>query len=219
MSQLHPPAHMHWMLPNWLRGLFSSDAVNSYQLRRGLYQSMFAAAYARSTTWGLQPPRFEPAPVRYASAEGMASVQSMLDYGLADTREYLISAQRFGLTIMVKGMLEAVLRVRVAYTLGYVCQDGQRFCYTPIEGLEQMLRTGIAPGARVNLHAWLTLPSHEIVDPTFWAMIPALSNADEREARHLFLHPDEMRNRTYHPQWIGDGFARRTGILKEYESW
>ncbi|WP_031372212.1 hypothetical protein [Lysobacter antibioticus] len=157
--------------------------------------------------------------MRFASAEAIATTQRLLDYGLGRLREDVVAAQRFGLTAMVRGILEAQLRVRVAYTLGYVYQNGQRLCHTPIEGLEQMLRTGIAPGARISLHSWLTLPSHEIVDPTFWAVFPALSSPGEREARSLFMHPDQMSDRTYHPQWVGDGFVRRIGTLKEYEGW
>lgn len=62
---------------------------------------------------------------------------------------------------------------------------------------------------------WLTLPSHEIVDPTFWAVLPAYACADERQNRGLFMHPDQMLGRSYHPQWTGEGFVRRVGLLKE----
>ncbi|MGO1069556.1 hypothetical protein [Lysobacter sp. CA199] len=217
MSQLPYPAHMHWKLPNWLRRFFTSGAPAGCAATNYEYKLM--AAQARSILWGLQPPPFEPLSFRYASGEAIASTQRLLDYGLGRLREDVIAAQRFGLTAMVRGLLEAQLRVRVAYTLGYVCQDEHRLSYTPIEGLEQMLRTGIAPGSRVSLHAWLTLPSHEIMDPTFWAVFPAHSHSDERQARGLFLHPDQMQGRSYHPQWVGEGFVRKIGVLKEREGW
>ncbi|MBT2748597.1 MULTISPECIES: hypothetical protein [unclassified Lysobacter] len=217
MSQLPNPAYMHWKLPNWLRRFFRYDAPAAQAAAS--YECKLMAAYARSIEWGLQPPRFEPISFRYASGETIASTQRLLDYGLGGLREDVIAAQRFGLIAMVRGLLEAQLRVRVAYTLGYVCLDGYRLCHTPIEGLEQMLRTGIAPGSRINLHAWLTLPSHEIMDPTFWAVFPAHALADERQARGLFLHPDQMSRRSYHPQWVGEGFVRKIGVLEEYEGW
>lgn len=217
MSQLPFPAFMHWKLPNWLRRLFTPGAPAAGAAT--LYEGKLMAAHARSTLWGLQPPCFEPQAFRYASGEAVESTDRLFDYALEGMREDVIAAQRFALTAMVRGLLEVQLRVRVAYTLGYVCLDGHRLCHTPIEGLEQMLRTGIAPGARVSLHAWLTLPSLEVVDPTFWAVFPALCRPDEREARCLFMHPDLMPDRSYHPQWVGDGFVRRIGILKEYEEW
>ncbi|WP_408951517.1 hypothetical protein [Lysobacter sp. Hz 25] len=218
MSQFQSPTYMPLHLPNWLSRLFKKGG-RSPENAAGVYEAKFEAARARTILWGLQPPRFEPLPLRFASAEAIATTRRLLDYGLGGLREDVVAAQRFGLTVMVRGILEAQLRVRVAYTLGYVYQNGQRLCHTPIEGLEQMLRTGIAPGARISLHAWLTLPSHEIVDPTFWAVFPALSDPGEREAGGLFMHPDQMSDRTYHPQWVGDGFVRRIGTLKEYDGW
>ncbi|HKX79589.1 MAG TPA: hypothetical protein VJM34_13810 [Novosphingobium sp.] len=218
MSQFQSPTYMPLHLPNWLGRLFKK-AKRSPKSATGVYEAKFEAARARSVLWGLNPPRFEPLPMRFASPEAIESTRRLRDYGLGRLREDVIAAERYGVTAMVRGMLEAQLRVRIAFTLGYVCQDGRRLCHTPIEGLEQMLRTGIAPGARVSLHAWLTLPSHEIVDPTFWAVFPALCNTAEREARGLFMHPDQMMERTYHPQWVGEGFARRIGVLKEYEGW
>lgn len=218
MSQFQSPTYMPPNLPNWLGRLFKK-AKRSPESATGVYEAKFEAARARAVLWGLNPPRFEPLPMRFASVEAIESTRRLRDYGLGRLREDVIAAERYGVTAMVRGMLEAQLRVRIAFTLGYVYQDGRRLCHTPIEGLEQMLRTGIAPGARVSLHAWLTLPSHEIVDPTFWAVFPALCNTAEREARGLFMHPDQMLERTYHPQWVGEGFARRIGVLKEYEGW
>ena len=142
-----------------------------------------------------------------------------LSRALGHLSEDLVVRQRFGLVLLVRDLLETELRVPLTYTLGYVCQRGQRLYHTPIVGLEQMLLTGIAPGARISLHAWLTLPSHEIVDATFWATSPAFASEQERSQRGLFLHPDQMIDRSYHPQWVGDGFVRKIGIVKEYEGW
>jgi len=115
--------------------------------------------------------------------------------------------------------LEGALRIPLTYTLGYVCQNGQRLCHTPIPQLERMLLLGSEPGANPKLHAWLTLPSHEVIDVSFWALYPELSCAEEREMRSLFMHPDEMPGRAYCPQLAGDQFVRQVEILKEYEGW
>jgi hypothetical protein len=161
----------------------------------------------------------DPLPIRYASTSAIAAIRWQLHRAVGHLNEDVVATQRFGITAMVRTLLEAELKVPLAYTLGYIRQNGQRLCCTPIAGLEQMLRTGIAPGARVSLHAWLTLPSHEIIDVSFWALFPDLGCADEREMRSLFMHPDQMPGRSYHPQWVGDGFVRRIGVLKEYEGW
>lgn len=218
MSQIHPPT-MHWKLHTWLRRLFPSNRSRSSQHAAGHYQTVFLAAQARSILWGLHPPLMDPLPVRYASTSAIAAIRWQLHRAVGHLSEDVVATQRFGITATVRTLLEAELKVPLAYTLGYIRQNGQRLCCTPIAGLEQMLRTGIAPGARVSLHAWLTLPSHEIIDVSFWALFPDLGCADEREMRSLFMHPDQMLGRSYHPQWVGDGFVRRIGVLKEYEGW
>lgn len=218
MSQIHPPA-LHWKLPTWLRRLFPTYRSRSSQHAAGHYQAVFLAAQARSILWGLHPPLMDPLPVRYASTSAVAAIRWQLHRAVGHLSEDVVATQRFGVTATVRTLLEAELKVPLAYTLGYIRQNGQRLCCTPIAGLEQMLRTGIAPGARVSLHAWLTLPSHEIIDVSFWALFPDLGCADEREMRGLFMHPDQMPGRSYHPQWVGDEFVRRIGVLKEYEGW
>lgn len=218
MSEFHPPA-MHRKLPTWLRRLFFAHRSGSSQYGAGHYEAVFLAAQARSILWGLRPSSWNLLPVRYASPSTIAAIRRQLHRAVGHLSEDVVATRRFGITAAVRTMLEAELKVPLAYTLGYIRQNGQRLCCTPIAGLEQMLRTGIAPGARVSLHAWLTLPSLEVIDVSFWALFPDLSCADEREMRSLFMHPDQMQGRSYHPQWVGDGFVRRIGVLKEYEGW
>jgi hypothetical protein len=210
---------MHWKLPPWLRELFITRRERSSQYADGRYEAAFVAAQARSILWGLRPPLMDPLPVRYASPSTIAAIRWQLHRSIGHLSEDIVATQRFGITAAVRTLLEAELKVPLSYTLGHVRQNGQRLCYTAIEGLEQMLRTGIAPGARVSLHAWLTLPSHEVIDVSLWALFPDLSCAEEREMRSLFMHPDQMPGRSYCPQWVGDGFVRRIGVLKEYEGW
>lgn len=218
MSRFWSPAYMNPLLPNWLRRLFSSRR-KVMPRAAGNYELAFMAARARTILWGLRPPSIDVTPVRCASTATVAAVRWQLVRSIGHLNEDLVATQRFGLTAALRVLLEAELKVPLAYTLGYVQQDGQRLCHTPVEGLEQMLRTGIAPGARVSLHAWLTLPSQEVIDVTFWALFPLMCCADERETRALFMHPDQMPGRTYHPQWVGEEFVRRIGVLKEYEGW
>ncbi|WP_394538735.1 hypothetical protein PRJ39_24790 [Lysobacter enzymogenes] len=215
MSRISTPA-MQRMLPPWLRRLFTPGVPDNHAALS--YEAKLMAAYARSALWGLRPPLFQPAPVRFGQAAAPA-VHRQLACALGHLNEDLVAGQRFGLTLLIRDLLVRELRAPLVYTLGYVYQNGQRLYHTPIEGLEQMLRTGIAPGARVSLHAWLTLPSHEIVDATFWAAFPALACPQERQQRGLFMHPDQMPGRSYHPQWTSEEFVKRIGVVKEYEGW
>lgn len=218
MSQIRTPA-MHRMLPTWLRRFFIPSSDEASLHAAGRYEAAFVAAQARSILWGLRPPSMEVLPVKYASPSAISAVLWELHRSVGHLSEEVVAAQRFGVTAAVRMALEGALRVPLTYTLGYVCQNGQRLCHTPIQQLEQMLRLSEEPRAHVRLHAWLTLPSHEVIDVSFWALYPELSCAEEREMRSLFMHPDQMPGRAYCPQWAGDQFVRQIGILKEYEGW
>lgn len=215
MSRISIPA-MDWKLPSWFSRFFTPGAPDAHAALS--YETKLLAAHVRSLYWGLRPPVVEHTSVRYAPAAG-SMVFSKIRQALGHLSEDLVTTQRFGLVLLIRDLLEREFRIRLIYTLGYVYQDGQRLYYTPIEGLEQMLKTGIKPGVRISLHAWLTLPSHEVIDATFWAAFPAYACAEERNQRGLFMHPDQMPGRSYHPQWVGEGFLRKIEVLKEYEGW
>lgn len=218
MSQFQSPAYMHPLLPHWLRRFFYSNR-GGVSRKAGYYGASFLAAQARSITWGLKPPPMEALPIRYAVEPTVSTVRWHLHQSIGHLSREVVAAERFGVTASVRAILEGKLKTRLAYTLGYVMQDGQRLCHTPIAGLEQMLRAGTVPAGRLSLHAWLTLASHEIIDVCFWAQFPDLCCAEESEMRCLFMHPDQMPGRSYCPQWVGDGFVRGIGVLKEYEKW
>lgn len=219
MPEILPSAHMHWNLTHLLRRLMPEGGRSTSTIRSVDYASDFQAARQRSIHWGLLPPSFEAVPTRYASTTLRASINSILDPWLSRLTEDELTLHRFTVLAHAREILQGKLRLPIAYTIGYVQISGRSLCRTPIIGLEQMLRTGIAPNARICLHGWLTLPSYEIVDPTFWALLPQLSSSEERDAKLLLGHPDDLGERSYHPQWIGEGFVRRIGILKEYEGW
>ncbi len=146
-------------------------------------------------------------------------VKEELSHDIGDISAEMVARERFGITTAVRSLLESMLRAPLVYTLGYVQQGDQKIRHTPIEELERMLLPGHVADAQINLHAWLTLPSHEIIDVTYWAAFPHLCGRNERESRVLFEHPGHMARRSYHPQLIGEEFVRKVGILKEYEKW
>lgn len=206
---------MQWKLPFWLSRVFSSGRSNTNTAHR--YESELLAAHARSLFWGLRPPALAPLQTR-AEAATSERAQQQLNQLFEQIGTDVVAAERFGLVLLTRDLLERELRMPLIYTLGYVREDGQRLHHTAIEGLEQMLKTGIAPGARISLHAWLTLPSLEIFDPTLWAFTQAPWSPGEDSQHLLFMRPDQSP-RSYHPQWVGEGFVRKIGVLKEYEGW
>lgn len=110
MPQIQTPA-MHWKLPAWLRGLFTTRRDRSSQHAAGRYEAAFVAAQARSILWGLRPPLMDPLPVRYASPSAIAAVRWQLHRSIGHLSEDIVTTQRFGITAAVRTLLEAELKV------------------------------------------------------------------------------------------------------------
>ncbi|NQD80991.1 hypothetical protein HP436_12470 [Pseudomonas sp. CrR14] len=76
-----------------------------------------------------------------------------------------------------------------------------------------MMREGM-PSHALNLHAWLTLPSLEVIDITFGTTYGVVRNASDFIGRMCFMHPDDMTaGMQYHPQLIGETYLERIGGL------
>lgn len=215
MSPLPTPA-MHRKLPNWFHRLLMTGRHVSYGVLN--YESKLLAARALSLAWGLSPPRVDLASLEFAEpAPGV--VYKHLGRALGQLDPTTVAAQRFGLTLLIRDLLVRERRVPALLTSGFVYQQGERLNYTPVERVEKLLRAGSVVTADFPLHVWLTLPDHVIVDATFWATFPNWVSSEERTKRGAIFSPARPAERSYHPQWIGEGIARSLGLLKEHEGW
>lgn len=215
MSPIHTPA-MQRMLPYWLRRLFTPGRPAPYSALN--YETKLLAARALSLAWGAKLPRFETSPAKLQHAAGPV-VYKHLARALGHLNPTTVADHRFGLTVLIRDLIEHELQVPTLLTIGFVYQDDQRLSYTPVEQVERLLRFGSVVRADFPLHVWLTLPSHEIIDATFWAVHPALAGSNERAMRGALLDPAFGSTRSYHPQWLGEGIVRDLGLLKGYEEW
>lgn len=215
MSPIHTPA-MQRMLPYWLRRLFTPGRPAPYGALN--YETKLLAARTLSLAWGAKLPRFETSPTKLRQA-ALPVVSEHLRRTLGHLDRRTVADHRFGLTVLIRDLIVRELQIPALLTAGFVYQQGERLNYTPIEQVERLLRAGTVVHADFPLHVWITLPSHEIVDATFWALFPKLAVGDERSTYGILLDPAFGGTRSYHPQWLGEGVARSLGLLKEYEGW
>lgn len=215
MSPISRPA-MQQMLPHWLRRLFTSGRPTPYGVLN--YESKLLAAEALSSAWGLRPPRATYAPLEWPQT-ARSVIYKHLECALGHLDPNTVAAQRFELILLVRDLLVRELRVPALLTAGFVYRQGERLNYTPIELVEKLLRAGTVVTADFPLHVWLTLPTHVVVDATFWAEFPSRVSSKERARRGAIFNPAFAAERSYHPQWVGEGIARSLGLLKEREGW
>ncbi|MFN1150169.1 hypothetical protein [Serratia liquefaciens] len=100
------------------------------------------------------------------------------------------------------------------YTLGWI-DDG-----TP-KGLhkfdDDFIAERLANGHQddtINIHAWLTLPSMEIVDLTLSTTLSILQGRKEGEGGVIVKKADEITDFSYKPMLVGETFLSKSGILQ-----
>ena len=177
------------------------------------YEVTFGKALIRSRQWGLQPVRFQPSQKRYVSDANTELLRRCLQDNFEKVHPQQISQQCFMVHAAMIGPLEEAIGVPLTYTIGYVTLNGRPVFHTPIRQLRSIMQSGMTSPA-LNLHAWLTLPSHEIIDLTFATTFGMLNNIPETIGLMSFLHPRDLKGGTkYHPQLVGDAYLYQIGAM------
>ncbi|MGA3706031.1 hypothetical protein ACI2TH_22145 [Ralstonia nicotianae] len=84
--------------------------------------------------------------------------------------------------------------------------------------MKAMLDAGRPTARALELHAWLTLPSREIIDLTLSTTLGLVRNLPELVGRAAFIHPNDLvGNHSYHPQVLGEDYLRRIGVMVELQ--
>lgn len=123
-------------------------------------------------------------------------------------------AQCLSLHIRLKSVVEQILDCDAFYTIGWVSFEKSEMFKQTEESLSEMLKRGIV-GPDVNLHAWLTLPSMEILDfslPTTYAKV---NDIEEGKGSAITMHPSDLTGgMMYQPMLVGDEFLLRSGAMR-----
>lgn len=115
----------------------------------------------------------------------------------------------------LKHQLEEALGAKVFFTLGYV-QVGDSFYHEFSEvDVENWMSLGIPNLREFKGHAWLTLPSMEIVDFTFTATATSIWYRDSGEVcvGAIANQPSSLKDMDYHPVIVGDDVVSKIGAM------
>lgn len=179
------------------------------------YQTQFSDALKRTKRLGLELPDFTPTPKRYLSGENAADIGRCWIDTFPNERPEAFSGRCFQATGAIQAPLEDLLGIPLYFTLEYVQFEGRPVFHTPTDKLKPMLKQNLS-FQPVNLHAWLTLPSHEIIDLTFLTTVGVVNNVPDFIGRACVSHPDDLPEAIiYHPQLVGGDFLKKTGVLLE----
>jgi hypothetical protein len=112
-----------------------------------------------------------------------------------------------------KAAIEAWLGRDAVSTIGWVIEKGHHLFEFDDNLVEKLLQHG-HQGGPVKIHAWLTLPTMEIIDLTLAATTAVLRKQPRLEGSVIASRVDQLHGLIYKPILVGTEFIRRTGLVR-----
>lgn len=191
------------------------QAVNHQEVS---YETELDQAIQRTREWGLDCPSFPFNPTRRLTPDFIGKIVKSAQRVTGHLEPEAVAGQCFAVHHFIKDALEQDLGVPLLYTIGYVSFGPENAFHTDLDELKAMLHRGQISGP-LRLHAWLTMPSHEILDLTFGTTYGVVHGFKEVIGNATFLHPSELKGtQRYRPQLVGTDYFRRIGAIIEFPS-
>ena len=179
-----------------------------------MYKSEFEKAIIRSQKLGLSIPEIKNTNQRYLNEKVQSELHHYIRDKLGVLHETEIIAQCLALNVRLKSVFSEYFNCPVYYTIGYVDITGDSLFKQTEESLKSMLINGI-DGSPIKLHAWLTLPSMEILDFSIATTYGKVKGNQELMGMAIALHYTELtKGVVFHPMLIGEDFIHKIGGVK-----
>lgn len=174
------------------------------------YLHYFKEALQRNTRLGLESPYFLHEDTRYLDHD----FNAQFPYLILNTFGRLEPKDLTGTCIPIHNQLQTVLNDKLGilsyFTIGYVTLNGIDVYHQTEDSLKRFLSDGINLRS-ANLHAWLTLPSMEIIDMTFPTSYGVINNKNEMLGQVIVKHYSELKGgMSYHPMIIGTEYLEKS---------
>lgn len=161
-------------------------------------------------------PYFKENPQRLA-AEKSLEISKYVQSVLGRRSASQISQQCIAVAFFMKEELESILNAPITFTLGYVELNHRNVFYTPEAELKALLNKPLTHGT-LNLHAWLTTPSYEIIDPTFWTTYGVVNSDPDCIGLVMMQHYSLFNEYViHHPQLVGEEYLYNIGGIVELD--
>lgn len=181
------------------------------------YANEWVAAVERSQRFGLSVPGHQVEPgKRYLDAQRLADFPHVMQKGLGQIRPDDLVLQCMSIHMRMAPVVEEWLGCPAIYTLGWIDDGTPRGMFKfDEEFIATKLQTG-HKGGTLNLHAWLTLPSMEIIDVSLATTIAVVQKLSSGRGAVMAGNPDYYRGFAYKPMLAGAEFLFKTGVAVEF---
>jgi hypothetical protein len=142
------------------------------------------------------------------------SLETLFHKVLGPKQPEMIAGNCLGINLLLKSHIENELHLKTYFTLGSFQMDGKRIFEFTEDDIKLWLQSGVPDITKIDIHAWLTLESLEIIDatlPTSWGII---CDSPELVGGIIHEHPSELRgNVSFHPVIVGHEILPDIGAI------
>ena len=181
-----------------------------------MYREEFSSAIERTKAFGLSCPEVQFLSGLLLTADKMSKFPYVLRETVGEIGVKEVVAQCLSIHYQLVEPISLIFGAPVYFTIGHVeTQEGLMFHQTA-GSLQSILRNGIR-GTTLNIHAWLTLPTMEVMDFSLPTSYAVLNKIPDGIGGLIATHPDTLKKgMKYHPMLVGEDFLIKSGGLVEY---
>lgn len=99
------------------------------------------------------------------------------------------------------------------FTLGWMSYHDEHVYHFGPDDVRRWLAHGIADRKNMNVHAWATLASAEIVDPSWLSTVGIVQNKRHLIGAMIIADPAQVTRHQYHPVAVDTDVLYRIGLL------
>lgn len=178
------------------------------------YESEFNQAINRSIKNNIDNPGFCATKKRFLDESFLNRLPVAVRDVLGEFKAKDLSMNCFEANLKILPIVNSMIDGEACLTFGYINTSQQSFFKSDVNEFISLINNEKIIDKQLTLHCWITLPSYEIIDSTFSTSYAIAFDYPNLMYRVTSLHPSELKNgMSYHPQFVGNDFLFKTGIL------
>lgn len=173
-------------------------------------------ASARGVRLKLDTPSFKPQNGRLLTEKVLQEIPYVVKDAVGDLSVKDVAAQCLSYHYRLRPALSSYFGTELTFTIGYV-SIGEKTIFEHTEEQMSDLIINKVSQPLLNIHAWLTLPTCEIMDFTLPTTYAVLNQSKEGYGEVLAGHADHLlQGVRYRPMLLGEDYLRKIGVLHEF---
>lgn len=151
--------------------------------------------------------------------EKMNLLTNLLTATLGRLEPESLQGNCINVSLLIQKLIATEFNLKSYLTMGYIMLEDKKFFEFSENDIETWLQDGISDLFNINIHAWLTLESLEIIDVTFPTTISLIWDVPELLGQIICNQPGEIKtDMNFYPVIIGQAILPAFGIPPIYKS-